>query len=497
MHREKMWLKLILVLLILAGFREICAAEELIQVPAVIHISSTVSDGKLSIPEIVRIARGEGAKVVMFTDHDYVNWEYGLWPLRKIIKKKIARKSVSTYGIKKYLQEIEAAQKENPDMVLIPGVESAPFYYWEGSPFKKTLKLHNWHKHILAIGLEKTSDYRNLPLVSNKRGLYKNFNILLFWPLAAIFFGLRVIKKRKFNYKDFYGRELGECSLKWRFLGIILIIFGLLFLINNFPFKELKYDQYHGDQGAVPYQEFINYVIKKGGLTFCAHPEAKYSREIKAVEVITGEYCQDLLKWGNYTGYSIFSEGYKKTGCPSGIWDEALKQYCTGKRTTPVWAIGELDFDSNGELSEYISDLSTILLVPQLNKQAVLKALKNGNFYVVRGNGNSKLLLHSFTVGDTPALKTASLGGEIKIKDCPQIKISGSLTGGQNLPAEVEIKLIRNGEIIKTFITGNIFEVDYKDNYFAAGEKAYYRLEICSGGKVLITNPVFAEFLSF
>ena len=128
-----MYIKLILVLFILSCFCQITVAEELIQAEAAIHISSTVSDGKLSIDEIVKIAKQNDIKIVILTDHDFMKWEYGLWPLRRIIKKTLETNSIYTYGINRYLKEIEEIQKKNPDLVLIPGVECAPFYYWSGN----------------------------------------------------------------------------------------------------------------------------------------------------------------------------------------------------------------------------------------------------------------------------------------------------------------------------------------------------------------------------
>ena len=163
-------------------------AEELIQAPAIIHMRSTISDGKYSIPEIIRIAKQNNIKIVVITDRDLMRWEYGLWPLRNIIKMVINDNSVFKYGIGRYLNELENMQKENPDLLLIPGVESAPFYYWHGSVFNNSLKLSDWHKSILVIGLEKITDYTNLPIIGNKRGLALPFK----WHISFSFFFSRI-----------------------------------------------------------------------------------------------------------------------------------------------------------------------------------------------------------------------------------------------------------------------------------------------------------------
>lgn len=475
-------------------FCNFCWAEELIQAPAIMHISSIASDGKLTISEIIAVARQKGVKVIIFADHDLIRWEYGIWPLRKIIKKTVEKNSVFTYGIKRYLKEIKKAQEQNPDIILIPGVESEPFYYWQGSPFRHTLKLSGWHRHILTVGLENPQDYRSLPLVANRDNFYREFKILLLWPLVLIFFAGLCLKKKEFDYTDLQGRRLGPYSRKWQVCGIILIIFSAVFLYNNFPFMELRYDQYHGEPGIGPYQDFIDYVDRKGGLTFWAHPEAVYEKKIGEVEVATGEYSYNLLEANNYTGYAVFSEGYKKIGCPAGIWDTTLKQYCAGKRSRPVWAVGELDFDLDGELSDYINGLRTVLLVNRLDKQGVLAALKNGRVYVVSGAGGAELILDRFTVSDGPQLFEAGMGQEIKVNTNARIKISGRLLGKSMEQEPVKINLIRDGGIIETFEVKSPFNINYIDRYRVNGKKVYYRIEAQSRGRKMITNPVFVKF---
>ena len=150
-------------LVIVLFISSIAFAEEFFQAPAVIQIASTVSDGKYSLEEIVQTARINGIKIVILGERDFMRWEYGLWPLRGLIKKTVKSNSLSAYGVERYFREIEKLQLGNPDMLIIPGVESAPFYYWEGSPFRKNLKVKNWHKHMLIVGLKKIEDYENIP----------------------------------------------------------------------------------------------------------------------------------------------------------------------------------------------------------------------------------------------------------------------------------------------------------------------------------------------
>ena len=483
--------KLILTLVILGLSCRVCTGEELIQAPGAIQISSTVSDGKHTISEIAEIAKQNNIKIVILTDCDFMKWEYGLWPLRRIIKKTVESNSVAAYGIKRYLKDIEEEQKRNPDLVLIPGVESAPFYYWEGSPFRN-LKMRNWHKHMLVIGLDKVKDYKMLPSVANRNGLklpYKLKDIYRFWPILFLIIGILCLRKRKFRYKDLQGHPLGPYSRLWRIFAIIIVFFALLFLFNNFPFAEFKYDQYRGEQGAGPYQNLIDYVNSKGGLTFWAHPEAKYIQRRGKVEIETREYSQDLLETEDYTGFTIFCEGYRKVGIPGGLWDDMLKQYCEGKRNSPVWTIAGLVFDQPGDLGIIMQNLRTIFLIPHLTKDEALKALREGKMYVVKGRAG--LVLDKFIVRDSLSDINGTMGDEIDLSGNPVVKISGHFADGRS--ELVKINLIRGGVIIKTFEIESPFEIDYQDDYSDKDRTIYYRLEIYCSGNLLITNPIFVK----
>lgn len=483
---------LILSIIIVFSFR-ITLAEELIQAPAAIHISSKISDGIYTIPKIVAIAKENNIKVIIMTDRDLMRWEYGLWPLRRIIKKTVETGSVFIYGVKNYLREIEEVQRSNPDLVLIPGVESAPFYYWEGSPFRN-LKMCNWHKHMLVIGLDKVKDYKMLPSFANRYSLklpYKLKDIYRLWPILLLIIGILCLRKRKFRYKDLQGRPLGPYSRGWRIFGICIIIFSPLFLINNFPFRSFKYDQYHGEQGIGPYQNFIDYVKQHGGLTFWAHPEAEYIQRFGRIKIETRNHASDLMEAYDYTGFAIFYEGYNKVGCPYGLWDEVLKEYCQGIREKPIWAIGGLSFDSLGNLSDYMKDLRNILLVPKLSRVEALKALREGRMYVIKGRRSYEFILDKFVIRENSTDVGKTMGQQITLQGNPKLEISGHFTNGENLP--FKIKLIKNGKIIEIFEVTSPFDIAYQDEYNHKDRMIYYRIEAESDGINLITNPIFVS----
>ena len=106
------------------------------RVPGVINLETNMGGGILSPEEMIKRVRKAEVKVAVITDKENQRVEYGMFPLRKIIRKVEERPSVRTFGAKNYLSLIDTIAKEYPDMTIIPGIEAVPFYYWEGSYFK-------------------------------------------------------------------------------------------------------------------------------------------------------------------------------------------------------------------------------------------------------------------------------------------------------------------------------------------------------------------------
>ena len=65
--------------------------------------------------------------------------------------------------------------------------------------------------------------------------------------------------------------------------------------------------------------------------------------------------------------------------------------------------------------------------------------------------------------------------------------IKGSFLGKQQA---VEVKIIKQGNIVKTYNIDTPFEISYHDENISKG-KTYYRLEIKGKDLHVITNPIF------
>ncbi|MDP3283757.1 MAG: hypothetical protein Q8M56_04965, partial [Desulfobacterales bacterium] len=261
------------------------------QVAGLIDLRSTFSDGTYNIETLARMAKERGFEVLVINDHDRVAMEYGLPPFRNIVKKRVELDSVNKQGAKAYLDSIGKVRKKFPDMILIPGSESAAFYYWTGSYFKKNLTAHNHEKRILTIGMENPGDYESLPILHN--GATAEYTrvalpgILLF--LCSLAVSIYLIKWRGF----------------YRITGIIVFVLSVAFIANSNPFRSSPFDQYHGDQGMAPYQLLADYVNSRGGLTFWNYPETKSGiRRMGPIRVDTPPHPEVLEESEGYTGFA-------------------------------------------------------------------------------------------------------------------------------------------------------------------------------------------------
>lgn len=484
--------------------------EKPLQLRAAIHLSSVASEGNYDLPNIAAVARNSGIEVVALADRDLMQWEYGFLPLRNIFKKTVRKSSLFTYGIKRYLNYIDEIQSKFPDLVLIPGIESAPYYYWQGSAAKsvsqqqketpgqalknlrrkveqgkagqissksKNLKMYNWHRHILAIGLDKYADYARLPIIGNPAGLRRNFNPFALWPVVVLVFAVWLWRLKVKIYKA------------QRTVAGIIAAVGLLLFWNNWPFFKMKFDQYH-DAGSRPYQNYIDYVNERGGLTFWAHPEAKNTSSIAGIDFITPEHSIALAETENYTGYCVFPAGSRQVGKIRGLWDRLLLEYCRGVRKAPLWAIAGLAFEK-GDLLKAMRERQTVILASERNREAILDALRKGKMYAMQGPRSPHFSLDEFYVTDESGLVKAISGDTAKVRSNPRVHIAGRFAKWQQ---SVEIRVIRNGNVFKRYILETPFNIVCTDAHTPdAKVKSYYRLEIVGKGIHAITNPIFVE----
>ena len=450
-------------------------ANDYQQVAVLIDLRTTFSDGAYDLEFLVQLARKKGFGALVINDHDRMVMEYGLPPFRNIFKRRVELNSINKRGAEDYLRSIREIEKKYPDMVIIPGSETAPFYFWTGSYFKKNLTAHNHERRILTIGLERAEDYRDLPIIHN--GFSTRFTSH-FLPTALILIVPLILGTFLIRRKGIY-----------RISGIVMGFLSILFIINTNPFRSSPFDQYHGDQGIGPYQLLIDYVDSRGGLTFWNYPETRSGRrKMGPISVSTPPYPELLEESKGYTGFAAIYGDRITVTQPGNIWDRVLLAYCKGERARPAWGISTADFHKEGEAGEKLGNFPTVFLVQRKGKREILEALKNGKMYACRGNYPRMAKLDEFSVCSLKGETIGISGDEVVLRGHPRIKIS--LSAVEPTSNHVTVRLIRAGDVVETFVGELPMEVDFEDRYFKPGQKIYYRMDLHGHG-TLVSNPIF------
>jgi hypothetical protein len=404
--------------------------------------------------------------------------EYGLFPFRHILKKRVERPSINKGGAEEHLAHISTVQAKHPDTIVIPGSETAPFYFWTGSYFSKNLTAHNHERRILTVGLEKPEDYQNLPILHNGLSIryVKDALPMLLLLSVPLTLGLLLLRRKGL----------------YRIGGLIIGALSLLSILNTAPFRSSPFDQYHGDQGMVPYQLLIDYVHSRGGLTFWNYPETRSGvRRLGPIFLDTPPYPEVLRQTKGYTGFAaIYGDAITITE-PGALWDDVLLEYCNGHRNRPVWGISTADFHKDGGAGEILGNFPTVFLVRERTREEILFAMSHGRMYACRGKYPQRIVLDEFSVCSSLCETKAISGEEIVVDKNPRIHISLS----QKEPSErpVTIRLMRSGELIETWKAVLPTEIDFEDPYFHPGQKVYYRIDARGSGQ-LVSNPIFVVF---
>ena len=464
-------------LMVMVGLGSIASAGEYMQLPGAIHVHSTFSSGKYSIGELVSRAENKDLEVLILTDYDQAVMEYGLFPFRNLIKRREQRPSVLLAGPENYLVEIERLNRQQQSVLIIPGVQSSPFYYWTGNPFGQGLTAHDFNKKVLIIGMSNPDDYYDLPLLHGRSSTRYIEDLL---PVFLIFLTAFLLS----IYLIYQKGKMGVC-------GILMAIFSLAMMVDQHPFKSSRFDPYHGDQGEAPFQVAIDYARSRGGMVFWAHPESNYSEdgvEIGPVKLMTAHYPEALIESERYTGFSALY-GDNITATRAGMhWDQVLMDYCSGRRAEPVWGIAGSDFHGDKD-GVGLDSFQTVFLVQNRGRKEVLTALERGRIYAVSKTAGFRLSLDQFQIKDDETGKRAILGEELRLEHTPVVEGRLSATDGGHY--SVAVSIIRGGKPIWSFEGETPLDFQFVDPVQWSG-KTFYRLDVSgkAAGK-LLSNPIF------
>jgi len=457
-----------------------------------VHFDSTVSGSNYTIEQLAQIAERYRLDVAIITDRDNAAVEFGIPPFRRLLRHRVEAESIRRTGAADYLGQIREAQRRHPSVILIAGAEAVPFYYWEldlrrenllpPRP-RKCLRIHKLHEHLLVLGLKNARQYEKLPSLATgyRRVLAPRalWNVLF---LGLIVIGVRGVRRSQ-SHPAYARNRLPRRHVCLIALGSVLLLHGLI----DWP---REFDAYHGDPGVGPYQSLIDYVNDCGGMVFWAHPEAGQDGPVGGIHAHTDPYHTDLLRARDYTGFAIFWEGINKIGCIGGIWDQVLAEYCRGRRSGPVWALSELDFEGSQGV-DTIRESLTVLLAAERTEQGALEAIRAGRMYSLRNYAADALRLDRFAVHSPATQRAAIMGETLATSSPPHVRIDLRVLGDRF--KWVMARLVRSGETIAQFDAEKGLHVDYVDDAWD-GDKTYYRLMVYGDGySVLASNPIFVD----
>jgi len=455
------------------------AFAKYIQLDGVADIKTIYSRGCANVHDTADMAKQAGIDIVIYNDRARDSIQYGIFPLKRLLKKTNEGRSILNTSPDVYLSDINGKNKQFRETLLIPGTDVSPFYYWTGSVFRKNLIANNWDKRLSIIGLSQGEDFEQLPILDS------NFSKKYAGKLqnSAIGFGFLLVVTLAMIFKNYY-----------RQATVPLAILFILLIFNNHPFRSSQFDQYHGDQGIKPYQEVIDFAVSKGAMVFWNDLEAvNGNREWGTIKLETQSHPEDLVLSQNYTGFQAVADEPVFVTEPGNVWDHVLMEYLHGGRNQPVWGYGANGFECAGETGPIFGATRTVFLVREKTGTAVMDAMRKGRMYSVRQPGPQRLSLDEFTVKDVENEKKATLGEQLVATGFPEISFKIHSTDGKEKRAR--IFLIRNGKVIKRESVVLPYELKWVDSKVDMSQPAYYRLNvIVSPVDHLVANPIFVKF---
>jgi hypothetical protein len=374
------------------------------------------------------------------------------------------------------MAEVLRVSQINPAMILIPGCETSPFYYWTGSWFTGDLTAHEYDRRLLLVNLQAPEDYRSLPVAGNEFSFryWREGMVPLLFFLPSLVIAFVFLRQRGLR----------------RALGVTLLVLTGMAVLEVHPFRGSPFNPYQGDQGIRPYQAVIDYAAERGALSFWNYPEQQSGvRQVGPIRLNTPPYPQVLSESRGYTGFAAIYGDRMSLIEPGRHWDRALNEYCLGHRENPPWAVATADFHEEGRLGLGLGAFPTVFLVREFSKANILDAMQKGRMYCARGDGRSWPRLDFFGVSAGDGAE--ALMGETVVTDRPPlIRFRVSHPSGKE--GTMRILLIRGGTPVRTFEGPLPLEVVYEDKEVLPGAATYYRL--LEERKHLASNPIFIRY---
>jgi len=467
---------------------------------AVFRINTTVSAGDLSPEAVVAKAREHGIRILVFSDQFVCRAEWGMWPLRHLVRIRRDRPSVVTVGLGRYLQRIKKLQQDNPDMVILAGLDVAPHYYWRGSLLAGNLSVHQWSEQLTLVPVSADEPFAKMPAVANpgEERRWGLASVLLLWPVVPIALGVRLLRRSRVDYEDEQGNSYRLAASPWRKRGaVLLLVLGLVFLANNAPFALPSPCSPYRDGGAEVYQGFIDWIREHtSAMVFWSAPEIRMAQELSGIDLLTEPYVQHIVETDGATGFAAIYGDARTMHLPGKEWDRILIEYCRGARKAPLWAVGERDYHGRSRIDGVV----TTFLLPELSRDAVVNdGLRHGKMYAsCRSDSGAEMVLEHFSVSPDAGASRPSFEDLCLTERAVRVRIVLRAVKAESSRPSATATLVRNGQVIheESFPVSTAgHSISVSDTPPTDG-RSYYRVLTTWPGGEIVSNPIFVQPLS-
>jgi hypothetical protein len=475
--------------LVVVAPRPVRGAERYEPLPAIVHVHSDLSTGELSLDEVADMAEHQGLGAILLSENYLNRVEYSLPPFRALTRVTYESRSVRE-RLDEYFARVAQARAAHPRVLILPGVEVMPHYFWSGSPFGLAMTLHDTQKNLLVWGLDRGA-LAALPVIGNDAGGVARLQTVLdLVPALLVVPGVLMLARPRAR-RGRLGHAVIVVRRRAWLPGLVLCALGLTAVVRGWPFTHSVHSAW-AHAGSAPYQDLIDYVDRAHGVSVWSLPEARDSGEqaVGPVRVAwqTEPYPDDLLKTFGYTAFGAIYEDTTRVERPGDAWDRLLGEYVTGQRTRVPWALAEAAFHERSA-GKSVGPIQTVFLVRERTDAAVLDALRAGRMYALQRGADTTLALADFSAAGGGV---AAISGEtLRASAGTPLDISVAITGLDARPADVRVTLVRNGSIVAAWTGATPFRATHRETW--DGRPAVFRVEARAAGARLLSNPVFVK----
>jgi hypothetical protein len=471
------------------------SAEESVPLAVAIHVHSQASTGALSLDAIAQRAEQLGLDAVIFTENLALRYEYGLPPFRTLFRYTTQFPSLIDYGVERYLAELADVQSRHPAVLLIPGIEVAPYAYWTGSLWSGDLTLHDSQKNLLVFGFSDPVQYERLPANGNPASYQITTESVMVLALPSLLITLAAVMGMR-DRRAFRDGLIARQSRPRLVAMSGLAAIGAALLWTAWPIGQPPYPLYESGQGYDPYQQFINAARGAGGLVFWSMAEARDHDThsfgpLGRVTVTTEPHPEALILTGHHTGFGgLYQEAHRAIQ-PGQVWDQAIDLFLRGERPQSPVMLGEIAFHALDHAGKDLDQVLSIVSVRSRRPEDLLEAIRTGRLYAVeRRKKEFALRLETFRIECDAGRRGASIGEILDPEGHRDMVIRGSISTTDRQAHQITATVIRSGEALARLSGTTPLTIDLPDKTAPAGRWLAYRLLVEGEGE-LVSNPVF------